>query len=188
MTDSGAKRTIIAMPSVERIKGSLLTGDLYDLCDATIAAIEAGGGFGWVKTPTRESLERYWQGVTAMNARILIVARLDGVIAGSVQMIKPPLNNEAQSFAVHLTGVFIAPWARGHKLARMLMQKAEETALEEGFGVINLDVRDTQEAAIKLYEDLGYTQFGAHPIYARIADRIVSGRYYYKAIDSKRVS
>ena len=35
----------------------LSVADLNDLCDATDAAIEAGGGFGWIKMPNRDILE-----------------------------------------------------------------------------------------------------------------------------------
>lgn len=162
---------------------SLTPAEMNDLCDATDAAIEAGGGFGWVRLPAREILERYWQGVMTMPARILLVARLDGVVCGTAQLILPPRNNEAQSFAVHLTGHFVAPWARGHGLARMLVEEAERKTREEGYAVINLDVRETQEAAIALYESMGYTHFGTHPHYARVNGRVVPGRYYCKMLE-----
>ena len=35
---------------------SLSEGDLQDLCDATVDAINAGGGFGWVSRPPRATL------------------------------------------------------------------------------------------------------------------------------------
>lgn len=161
---------------------TLDTADLNDLCDATDAAIEAGGGFGWVKLPARDILERYWRGVVAMPTRLLFVARLDGVICGSAQLVKPPPNNEAQAHAIHLTANFIAPWARGHGLAKMLLSAVERAAAAEGFSVINLDVRETMERAITLYESAGYTRFGTHPHYAKIDGRFVQGFYYTKKI------
>jgi ribosomal protein S18 acetylase RimI-like enzyme len=173
-------------PTVERIE-SLTPSDLNDLCDATDAAIEGGGGFGWVDLPNRDMLERYWQGVLAMPARILFVARLDNVICGTCQLWKPPANNEAQAHSVQLTTNFVAPWARGHGLAKMLLEQAEETALEEEFAVINLDVRETHEQAIKLYETMGYVRFGTHPYSVRLDDKIVKSFYYYKVIDPKAV-
>lgn len=169
----------VAVEQVDR----LTPGEMQDLCDATDSAIEAGGGFGWVKLPARDILERYWQGVLTMPQRLLFVARLDGVICGTAQLVLPPKNNEAQSFAVHLTGNFVAPWARGHGLARMLVEEAERKAGDLGFSVINLDVRETQDAAIKLYESLGYTLFGQHPFYARVGEDVIKGRYYYKVIN-----
>lgn len=168
--------------TVERVS-ELSPADLNDLCDATDAAIEGGGGFGWIKLPSRDLLERFWRGVLAMPTRAVFVARLDGVICGTAQLIFPARSNEAQSFAATMTTVFIAPWARGQGLSRMLVEDIERNAREEGISVINLDVRETQEAAIRLYESMGYTHFGTNPVYARIEGKFVPGRYYFKVID-----
>lgn len=186
MNDQTQIKTARPVATVELLE-ELSVPDLNDLCDSTDSAIEDGGGFGWILLPAREILERYWQGVLAIPARRLFVARLDGVICGTAQLIMPPRNNEAQNFAVTLTTVFVAPWARGHGLARMLMNKAEEIAVSEDYSVINLDVRETQEAAIRLYENLGYVHFGSHPFYAKVNNEIIKGRYYYKVIDPKAV-
>lgn len=178
------------MPPVATVEllETLSQSDLNDLCDATDAAIEGGGGFGWIDLPNRDMLERYWRGVLAMPARILFVARLDGVICGTCQLWQPPSNNEAQAHAVNLTTNFVAPWARGHGLAKMLIAQAEETALEEEFAVINLDVRETHEQAIALYESMGYVRFGTHPYSVRLPEQIVKSFYYYKVIDPSAVA
>ncbi|MCB1591786.1 MAG: GNAT family N-acetyltransferase [Alphaproteobacteria bacterium] len=186
MTDNPSFKPLPPKPRVDRLD-SLSLGDLNDLCDATYAAIEGGGGFGWVTPPQRDVLERYWQGVVAMPTRILLVARLDGVICGTCQLMKPPPNNEAQSLSVQLTTNFVAPWARGHGLASMLLDEAEEQACNNGFAVINLDVRETMKAAIALYEKHGYQRIGEHPAYARVNGEILKGYYYYKIISPQAV-
>ncbi len=157
--------------------------DLDDLCEATESAIVEGGGFGWLKAPARQMLENYWKGVLLVPERRLVVGRLDGVIAGSVQLSRAPRNNEAQAFAGTLTSAFVAPWARGRGIARAVVSEAERLARELGLVVLNLDLRDTQQAAIALYESLGYRRWGTHPCYARVEGRIVPGHYYYKRID-----
>ena len=182
MTDQTLMKPIDAIPSVERLE-SLSLPDLNDLCDATEVSIRAGGGFGWVDVPERDTLERFWNGVMAMPARSLLVVRLDGVIAGACQLVSPPQNNEAQAMSVHLTTSFVAPWARGHGLATMLVQHAEKIAREDGFAVINLDVRETMESAMKLYEAQGFIRVGMHPYYAKVGDEVLSGYYYYKVIN-----
>ena len=63
------------------------------------AAINEGGGFGWLKPPPRQVLENYWKGVLLVPERRLFVGRLDGTIAGSAQLSRAPRNNEAQAFA-----------------------------------------------------------------------------------------
>src|SRR5204863_80702 len=87
--------------------------DLDDLCEATESAIVEGGGFGWLKAPPRQVLENYWKGVLLVPERRLVVGRLDGVIAGSVQLSRAPRNNEAQALSRTITGAFVAPWVRG---------------------------------------------------------------------------
>lgn len=167
--------------SVERIE-KLNHADLNDLCDATIAAIEKDGGFGWVAVPDREVLERYWQGVNAVPLRDLFVARLDGAIAGTAQLIRFPLNNQAQAFSAQLTTFFMAPWARGHGLSELMLEAVEDHAKEIGLYVINLDVRETQLAAIKLFHRSGYTQWGMNPLYAMVNDRMIPGYFFHKTI------
>ena len=158
--------------------------DLADLCDATEAAIEAGGGFGWLKPPPRTVLESYWTGMLLVPQTMLFAARLDGVICGSAQLMRPAGNNEAQAFQARLQHAFIAPWARGHGLARALMLSVEEEARRAGFTVLALDVRESQTAAIKLYESLGFSRWGSNPYYARVDGAYVAGLYYYKPLDS----
>lgn len=156
--------------------------DLFDLCDATEGAIRDGGGFGWVRPPAREVMERYWEGALLMPRRDLLVGRLDGVIAGSLQLVRPPENNEAQRFTAQITTSFVAPWARGYGLAASIMLAAEKHARDIGVEVINLDVRETQLAAIRLYEALGYRKWGSNPFYARVDDAMIAGVYFTKAL------
>ncbi|MFV3127477.1 GNAT family N-acetyltransferase [Niveispirillum sp. KHB5.9] len=171
--------SIVAVDKVAELKRS----DLYDLCDAADAAIIDGGGFGWVSPPDREVMERYWKGVMAVPERVLFVGRLDGIIAGSAQLIRPTRNNEAQAFACNLTTSFVAPWARGHGMARRLTQAVIDEATNLGFGILNLDVRETQRAAITLYDHMGFTRWGTHPHYARAKGRTIAGHFYYKVLE-----
>jgi len=154
--------------------------DLHDLCDAAEAAITAGGGFGWLTVPPRQVMEAYWKGVLLVPERELFVARLDQTIGGSAQLQRAPRNNEAQALSGILTTSFMAPWARGHGLARMLVLAVEAAARAAGLRVLNLDVRESQDAAIKLYESLGYQLWGRHPHYAHIDEHWVTGLYYFK--------
>lgn len=163
-----------------RLKGN----DLDDLCDATEAAIEAGGGFGWLAPPERTVLESYWKGALLVPRLRVFVARLDGVICGSAQLLRPAGNNEAQAFSAQLQHAFIAPWARGHGLARALTQAVEDEARRESFTILMLDVRETQEAAIKLYESLGFSRWGTNPFYARVGRRYLAGYHYFKPLDA----
>ncbi len=167
--------------SVERIS-SFTDEELADLCEATDTAIIEGGGFGWVHPPGRQALERYFKGLLLVPERELFVVRLDGRIVGSGQLVRPPRNNEAQAFAAQLMHAFIAPYARGHGLAQLLTQRIEDGARAMGYHVLNLDVRESQGAAIRLYERMGYIRWAVHPAYARVGGKTVRGIFYYKLL------
>ena len=48
-----AKKPNIKISKISKLSGS----DLHELCDAAEAAIEEGGGFGWLTPPPRRVLE-----------------------------------------------------------------------------------------------------------------------------------
>jgi ribosomal protein S18 acetylase RimI-like enzyme len=164
---------------VERLVDVVGT-DLEDLCEAANQAILDGNGFGWLSPPPRQVMENYWRGVLMVPERELFVARLDSQIVGSAQLLKPPPNNEAGAHIMTLMTFFVAPWARGLGLARGLLVATEQAARAAGFLQLDLDVRETQEAAIKLYEEAGFTRWAVREKYARIDGQFVTGYFYTK--------
>lgn len=184
MNASAALQSARAL-AVERVE-HLSEADLAELAEATDAAIIEGGGFGWVEPQGRTALVRHFRGALLVPERELFVARLDGHPVGSAQLVRPPRNNEAQAFSATLTHAYIAPYARGVGLARMLVQRVEERAAALGHRVLNLDVRETQRTAIALFESLGYVHWGTHPFYARVKGQTVAGRFYYKTLEPGR--
>lgn len=154
--------------------------DLHDLCDAADAAIVDGGGFGWLAVPPRDVMVGYWKGVLLVPERELFVARLDGTICGSAQLVRPTRHNEAGAAVGTLTTFFIAPWARGHGLAPKLVQAVEARARALELRIMQLDVRETQKRAIEVYGQLGYRRWGTNPHYALVEGRWLAGHYYSK--------
>jgi len=169
-----------------KIADRLSDEDIAELVDATETAIVDGGGFGWLKPPPQGVLERFWRGVLLVPERTLFIRRLDGRVAGSAQLIRPAKNNEAQAFAASITTNFVSPWARGHGLARDLTVAVEDEARKKGFRFLKLDVRESQTAAIQLYESLGYERWGINPNYATVGGKIISGSYYSKRLTARR--
>ena len=168
------------------IKAEMLSSvnnvDLADLCNITEQAIKAGGGFGWLKVPPREILKKYWKGVAIVKNRKLIVGRLNEAIAGTLQLIFHPSNNEAQQNVFNITSHFVAPWARGYGLAKAMIDKAEIIGTEGGANCVQLDVRETQEAAIHLFKSKGYQQWGINPSYAQVGGKSIKGFYFFKKL------
>lgn len=168
--------------SAELVESFTDESDIHALAEAVTAAVLDGGGFGWVKPPTATAVEQYYRGVPLVPEQELIVGRMDGIIYGAAQLQKPSRNNEAQAFAVQLMHHFVAPYARGYGLGRLLLRKAEDRARSLGFHNINLDVRSSQMEACSLYIAEGFLEWGTHPAYARIKGQVVSGRFFYKAL------
>ena len=156
--------------------------DLSDLCQATEDAIRDGIGFNWVSPPGRETLESYWKGVLLVPERILFGGRLDNVLVGSVQLVKPPRSKETSAFAAYIEAHFVAPWARGHGLAKALLEAAEREASKLGFSTLKLDVRATQSRALSIYADCHYREWGVLPNYEFVNGSMVPGHFFYKSL------
>ena len=157
--------------------------DLTELVQATEDAIREGIGFNWVLPPGKDVLETYWKGVLVVPERVLFAGRLEGTLAGSVQLVKPGPSKETSSFCASIEAHFVAPGARGHGLAKMLLEAAEREARSQGFSVLKLSVRDTQERAIRLYEENGYVRWGTLPTYEFVNAKMIAGRFYYKNLE-----
>lgn len=166
-------------------KASSLSGrDVDELCDATQSMLTDKMsftiGFSFDSESVKEKLESYWKGVLLVPERILFIGKLDNVIAASLQLALPPPSRRATSFAANVENHFVAPWARGHGLAKVLLKYAEDEALKHGCTVLKLSVREDQEGAVKLYENAGYMQWGVLPKYEIIDNEMKAGYFYYK--------
>ncbi len=161
--------------------------DLNDLCEATERTILDNYqsftiGSSREEPLMRERMEAYWKGVLMVPERQLIVGRLDGVIASGIQLVKPSPNNQTSSFSASLEKHFVAPWARGHGLAKLLVKAAEDEAKNFGISVLRISVRDNLQGAIKVYESCGYKCWGVLDKYEIIEGKMYGGRFYYKDI------
>tara|TARA_E500000178_G_C16685287_1_gene601187 strand:+ start:137 stop:655 length:519 start_codon:yes stop_codon:yes gene_type:complete len=170
------------MIMVEKIT-SFRKGELEELTSATMDAINEGIGFGWVSLPPKNKVINYWKGVLLVPNRWLFLGKYKGQIAGSLQVVTFSSVNEASIFRVFIDTHFVATWARGHGLAKLLIEEAENECKIKNFSHVLLDVRETQNRAIKLYELMGYKLWGELPVYHKLENnQMVSGKYYYKSL------
>ena len=160
--------------------------DMQDLCESAEAAIKDGGGFGWIKMPSRDVMERYWRGVILVPHRDLFVGRVDGTIAGTIQLIRQPSHNEAQAFSAKMISLFVSPWARRFGIAQDMVKAVEKFAKKKGIDVVRLDVRETQEDAIELFKSLDYEHWGTNPRYAKVKGKLYQGFYFQKDLSKTR--
>ena len=178
MTVLAKEQTNIGVDELKTISRT----DLADLCYNTEQAIKAGGGFGWITVPPREVLKKYWNEMILVQTNKLIVGRLNNDIAGSMQLSFYPSNNEAQKTIARIQTHFVAPWARGYGLAKAMIDYAIVKSKENNKNSIQLDIRETQSAAIQLFESKGFIKWGENPAYAYINGNPIKGYYYYKNI------
>lgn len=169
---------------VEKVK-KLNDMDISDLADASLDTMKETLGFNVGTFSGGEELEkdkltRYWEGVLLVPEITLIVGRLDGIIGGSVQLVKPSKSNKISNFSCSIEHHFNAPWARGYGLSNMMLDLAESEAKKQDFKHIKLSVRKTREAAINVYEKRGYIRWGTLPKYEYDNGEIVEGYFYYK--------
>lgn len=158
--------------------------NLAAMCQATDDAIRDGIGFNWVTPPVEETLEAYWRGVLVVPERQLYGGWLDGTLAAAIQVVRPSKSKETSSFAARIEGHFVAPWARGHGLAKALLKQAEREASAAGFTVLRLEVRETQDAAIRLYQEHGYVRWGILPYYEYVGGHMLAGHFFYKKLET----
>ncbi len=154
--------------------------DLADLCNITEQAIGAGGGFGWLRIPTREVLNEYWNRINDDKLTNLVVGRLNGVIAGTLQLSYEAPNVESRKSIAQIKRHFVAPWARGYGLAKSMIDFSEKKAKEDNIKSIQLAVRETQDAAVKLFTGKDYKVWGENPYYAYINGSFTKGIYFFK--------
>ena len=170
------------MIEVKKIK-EFEKGEIEELTSATMDAIQEGIGFGWIKKPAKNKVIEYWKGVILVPNRWLFVGKYKGVISGSIQVVTLSSTNEAAIFRVFIDTHFVATWARGHGLAKLLLETAQKECKKNKYTHVILDVRETQKRAINLYEQLGFILWGKLPVYHKLLDeKMVPGNFYFKEL------
>ena len=137
-----------------------------DLAVVLADCVEGGASLGFMQPYSPSDAEPYWRDIArsvATGGILLVVAEVDGVIAGTVQVglaQKPnqPHRGDLMKLLVHRS-------ARGRGLARLLMQAAEEGAAARGKSLLVLDTA-TGSPAEEIYPKLGWIRVGVIPDYA----------------------
>ena len=129
-------------------------------------AVADGASVGFVRPLTAAAAARSWEAVMAdviSGIRVLLSARVDGDLAGSVQLDCPDKPNAAHRAEVHRPLALRRFRRRG--VGRALLAGIEAIAASAGRSLLVLDTRrgDPAEA---LYRAAGYTFAGSIPGYA----------------------
>ena len=153
------------------------------LADILIDCVERGASVSFMHPLSREKAEAFWAEVAesvAGGERILLVAELDGVIVGTVQLVFAGPEN--QPHRADVAKMLVHGRARRQGIAEQLMRAAEEAARAAGKTLLVLDAVTGGDAE-RLYTRIGWTRVGVIPNYALFPDgRPCATTYFYKAL------
>ena len=136
-----------------------------ELCAVLVDCVEGGASVSFMLPFGRADAQKFFDNVIASVARnetVLVAAKRDGRIVGTVQVgldMPPnqPHRGDIKKLLVHRT-------ARKLGLGAALMQRAEAEAKARGRSLLVLDTADA--AAERLYVRAGWQRVGAVPDYA----------------------
>jgi GNAT superfamily N-acetyltransferase len=140
------------------------------LIELLTVCVESGASMGFLP-PMTASEGRAWcsavaNGLAAGSCRLLVAVE-EGVTVGSVQLLLAEQKNGQHRAEV--AKLLVHPNARGRGIARALMAAVEAVALEARRFLLVLRIC-AGDPAETLYCQLGWTEAGRIPDYARSAD------------------
>jgi ribosomal protein S18 acetylase RimI-like enzyme len=132
------------------------------------ACVHDGASIGFVLPFSMEDGEAYWRSKVLPRVDegcvVLLIARMEGRIAGSVQLDYDTPPN--QPHRAEVRKLLVHPDCRRRGIAKALMAALEERAAALGRSLLTLDTR-TGDHAEPLYTALGYRTAGIIPGYCR---------------------
>lgn len=169
--------------TIETFDGEQNEERTQELIELLQDAVTGGASVGFLPPLIEEEARQYWQGVldrVKLGTRVLLIARRDGRIIGSVQ-----LDLATQPNGLHRAEVqklFVLQSARRLGIGRQLMHAIEQAARELGRTLLVLDTRQG-DSAEQLYRSLEYREVGVIPNYARSATGTLDATvFFYKLL------
>ena len=156
---------------LDKLRPEDLPRETEALAELLHACVHAGASVGFVLPFSVAEARAVWServapGLAA-GTRHLIVARVNGRLAGTVQLdLDMPPNQRHRCVASRL---LVHPNARRQGVGRKLMVALERVARGEGRTLITLDTR-RGDGAEPLYRGLGFEVAGIIPRYAKAPD------------------
>jgi len=148
--------------------GASVERDLDALADVLHRVVNIGAGVSFVVPFSLDDARAFWIEKVLPSVRDrsihVLVARIDGRIAGTVQFQIPWPPN--QPHRADVAKLLVHPDARRRGIARSLMLALHDVARREGRTLLTLDTW-TGSHAEALYRSLGYIVVGVIPRFAR---------------------
>lgn len=164
--------------SIEQLKTT--KHSLNELSELLIKTIEDGASIGFLSPVQLIDANHYWKTLLGPEV-ILLVAESHNKIVGSIQLHFSTKQNGRHR--AEIAKLMTHPNFRRMGIGRLLMQKAEEIAKNEGRSLLVLDTREGDPSNI-LYTSLGYVRAGRIPNYAQSPNgELAATIFYYKEIN-----
>jgi ribosomal protein S18 acetylase RimI-like enzyme len=112
---------------------------IEQLSDLLIKTVEGGASIGFLPPMSLSQAKEYWESVLEPSV-ILLIAKVNDEIAGSVQLHLCTKQNGGHR--AEIAKLITHPDYRRKGIARLLMQKAEERAIQEKRSLLVLDTRE----------------------------------------------
>jgi hypothetical protein len=170
---------------LDKLRPEDLPREAEALAELLHACVHAGASVGFVLPFAMPEARAFWNNNVAPSlaagTRLLIVARLNGKLAGTVQLNLDTMPN--QRHRCEASKLLVHPKARRQGVGRKLMVALERVARSEGRSLITLDTR-RGDPSEPLYRGLGYEVAGIIPRYCRAPDteRLDDTVYMYKEL------
>lgn len=147
-------------------------------------SVLAGASVGFVLPFAIEEAESFFRSLEpalASGSRRLLVARREGHIVGTIQLVFTAMPNG--SHRAEVAKLLVAPGARRQGIGQALMAAVEALARAKGLTLLHLDTRSEDDGE-RLYRRLGYEVSGRIPTYCRSIDGVLEATtIMYKILD-----
>jgi ribosomal protein S18 acetylase RimI-like enzyme len=163
---------------------------LEPLAEILKACVHDGANVSFVLPFGDFEAQAFWREKVAPSVadgkRRLLVAEVDGVMAGTVQLNLEMTPNQAHRGEV--SKLLVHPRFRRRGIGQALMREVERQAIGAERWLLTLDTADA--TAERIYRALGFTVAGSIPAFARhpMEDRWEATTYMYKILEDIRPS
>jgi GNAT superfamily N-acetyltransferase len=142
------------------------------LAEILVACVATGASVSYLPPLSMETARSFWRRVSgdvAMGSRLLLVAWIDGRMAGTVQLNLGTAQN--QPHRAEVEKLLVHPELRRAGTGRALMQRVEQAARGIGRKLLTLDCR-AGDVGEGLYRSLGWQEGGRIPGFALDAEGV----------------
>ena len=155
-----------------------------DLARLLLDAHDANMALGLAAPLTAEHAREVWSDTAAKldpERRVLLVAREDGRVVGTVQVVRAGAENGVQRAEIQRLAV--SAERRGEGLGRQLLEAAAERARGMGIRLLWLTTH-ADTGSDRFYEAVGWTRLGTVPAYSAKPDgTLAGGAFYYRELE-----